>query len=339
MSEERKEASAAAEQSLYRAICGALQNDGMLPPDFSLPRPSHQNAEGLRFADGAFDGISLYHMAPDRRDIKSLTEITGLISAGSYDQAAECLRLFFSSDEYICMLPMIDDYQKWLYENRAQIDPDRMLEFASQILMESPDAESIKFVLSYLELLKTDRTPALRNLIRVLALSDEFTLFCLFVIARWPDGNDVIFDIARHVSGWGRIHAVERLAPENAEIRRWLLTEGWQNTVMSAYSALTCVEKSGLVEKIQSGDLSEDEFTAAGCLISALLGEAPVAGIDGLGDQAAPFLAAYLSLAEQRAAAPSDYEAAAALRSYYAVQETPPADLIARAEAILARRG
>ena len=67
--------------SLYQCICGAIQGNGTLPRDFSLPRPERDHPQALRFADGAYDGISLYHMAPDKRDIKSLTEIIGLISA------------------------------------------------------------------------------------------------------------------------------------------------------------------------------------------------------------------------------------------------------------------
>lgn len=45
------------------------------PGTFPCPVRNETIRRPLRFADGAYDGISLYHMAPDKRDIKSLTEI------------------------------------------------------------------------------------------------------------------------------------------------------------------------------------------------------------------------------------------------------------------------
>ena len=108
---------------LYQTICGAMQSDGTLPPDFSLPRPEPEGApRSIRFADGAFDGIALYHMAPDKRDIKSLTEVVGLLCAGACDKAAECLHLYFSMDEYISMLPLCDDLQQWILDHKDRID-------------------------------------------------------------------------------------------------------------------------------------------------------------------------------------------------------------------------
>ena len=100
-----------------------------------------------------YDGISLYHMAPDKRDIKSLTEIIGLISARAYDKAAECLQLFFSIDEYIALLPLIDDLQGWIIAHKDRIDAGALYEFSRTLLKESQHIESVKFALCCLELL------------------------------------------------------------------------------------------------------------------------------------------------------------------------------------------
>ena len=51
------------EMPIYERIAGALVN-GALPRGFSLP----SEETGIRFADGAMDGIAIYHMgrqAPD----------------------------------------------------------------------------------------------------------------------------------------------------------------------------------------------------------------------------------------------------------------------------------
>ena len=284
---------------LYQTICGAIQSDGTLPADFSLPRPKPPEEGKLRFADGAFDGISLYHMAPDQRDIKSLTEIVGLICAGSYDQAEECLILFFSTDEFVSMLPLIDNLQQWIIDNRTQIDPQHLYTFCLHLLKNSAHIESIKFALSCLELLNISEDTQVRNLIRVLALSNEFTLFCLYVMRDWSDSSDSIFDAAQHVSGWGRIHAVEALTPTSDAMRRWLLLQGWHNDVIDEYSALTCAEKTDLLGRLRKNDLDNEEWAAAGQLLSTLLNDGPTIGIDGLEEPQA-MIDAYFAAAKTR---------------------------------------
>ena len=77
---------------------------------------------------------------------------------------------------------------------------------------------------------------------------------------------------------------------------------------------LTCVEKSGLAEALHSGALHSAEFTAAGELLPYLLSEGPVAGISAL-ESSGVFLQDYLTLAEARAAAASDFEAVQSLRT------------------------
>ena len=322
--------------SLYRSICAAIRSDGTLPGGFSLPRPPKgDDSRGLRFADGAFDGIALYHMAPDKRDIKSLTEILGLIGAGSFEQAAECLRLFFSTDDYISMLPLIEDLQNWIIDHRDQIDANALYRFCLEQLKESRDVESMKFALSCLELLNTGENDQVRNLVQVLALSDEFTLYCLFIMRTWPDANEVIFETAKHVSGWGRIHAVAQLSPETEEIRRWMLLEGWHNTVMNEYSALLCAERTELLPHLQDGTLDEEEFAAAGAMLPFLLSEGPVAGLDALEGGPCALLERYLTQAEQRGSA--DPDALRAIETFCTGAENPTGDLIQRAKALLGK--
>lgn len=307
--ENKEQTKKAPEQSLYRAICGAIGEDGMLEKGFSLPQP-RCIGEKLTFADGAYDGISLYHMAPDKRDIKPLTEIVGLLSAGSCEKADECLALFFSMDDTVSLLPMIDDLQQWIVDHRTQINAAALYEGCVYLLKESRGVEHVKFALGCLDLLQTGSDMQVRNLVRVLALSDEFTLYCLFVMEQWEDAAAAIFDAARHVRGWGRIHAVEHLRCDDEKTRRWLLLEGWHNTVMEEYSACTCAEKCDLAARLRTGDLDAAEFDAAGELMPVLLREGPVAPMEGLLEKDG-LLACYLDAAGQRGAKKETLEAIA----------------------------
>ena len=306
---------------LYQQICGAITKDGTLDPKFTLLRPvGEENGMQLNFADGAYDGISLYHMAPDKRDLKSLTEILGLICVGKYDKASECLALYFSSDPYISMLALVEDFQSWIFEHHSALDPNRMMEFAVETLKNTADVESAKFALTLLALFNVEKKPAVANLVRIFALADEFTLYCLFIFRNWEKAAEEIFACAQKVSGWGRIHAVEYLHPTTDAMGRWLLLEGWRNNVSAEYSVLPVIEKAALLEHLQANDLDEAAFSAALELTAVLFMEGPCEGLSGLSDPKG-YMDAFFAAAAQRSLSDKEAEALAAVRKSYADYE------------------
>lgn len=235
--------------SIYDIICQQLTPEGLLPEDFALPR--HTPPGSLAFADGAMDGIIAYHMSPSEQDAQPLYHIVELIADDQPEQALVGLSEFFPLGEFKTMLSYIDPLQNWIYDHRDSLPANKLYQFARWQLTHSAHPETIKFALALLEMLNTQEEKALQKIIMTLALSDELTLFALFVIITWPDANDRLFELAQHVHGWGRIHTVDRLQPETASIQQWLLTEGWRNTVMPAYSAITCLQKGDLLTRLQ----------------------------------------------------------------------------------------
>lgn len=279
-----------APRSLYTLIRQNLNAKGTLPEDFSLPKAAEPDA--LTFADGAMDGILCYHVSPGETDASPLYTIVELIAAGQTEEALAQLYDFFPQGEFKTMLSYIDPLQNWIYEHRDSVPAAPLYRFACQQLTTSSHPEVIKFALSLLELLNTQDEAALQEVITTLALNDEFTLFALFIISSWPDANVRIFDLAQKVRGWGRIHAVDRLQPETQQIQDWLLTEGWHNNVLPAYSALTCLEKGQLLERWQQ-DLP---CPAADGLLRAALDGGPVSSLFR-SEQGEALITAYLALA------------------------------------------
>ena len=52
-----------------------------------------------------------------------------------------------------------------------------------------------------------DKLKGFKQIITDLAYCNEFIWFCLPIIQKWDGGNDLIFEIAKHVYGWERVHA------------------------------------------------------------------------------------------------------------------------------------
>lgn len=240
--------------SLYQYICAAVVDDE-LPWGFSLP-PLSNDENQILWADGAMDGVGMYHM--------SIPEM--------------------SEDNSELMHKAV-----WAAAKGKFKKADKLFD--------------------------TDSVEERKNRIRTIGLSDEFALFAIFVMRRWKDGNYEIWQLAKKIHGWGRIHAVAYIEPTTDEIKRWLLLEGVHNHIAPAYSALVCWQKAD-AGGVLRGDLSEEEFRAIRDIIEGLLDEGPVPGISEVMDSEDSIMI-FLNHAKRLASELDDYETVRSIRIRY----------------------
>ena len=282
--------------SIFEYISGSITGDGYLPEDFSLPKLDDKQKS--MFADGTLDGIQIYHMGfPVIEDTERQTMLDLLRSAnkGDTDKAAEG---FSTLCEKFSAIVLIDVLQETILDNREELDVQQMVRFADTLISGSSGRELIKVGLIILEIVDTSSDPELRRVIRTLGLSDEFTIFSVFIMRHWPDGQMEILDLARRVHGWGRIHCVRFIEPVNEEITHWLLMNGIDNSVIRDYSALEVFDKINVEGMLDRTDLSDDEAKAVLNIIDAMLVEGPVEGISAV-DSPTDLLAKVLKFAER----------------------------------------
>lgn len=117
------------------------------------------------------------------------------------------------------------------------------------------------------------------EVLKVLGRHDEFTLYCAVALVKLlPDPVDALWEVARSACGWGRIEAVERLAPlvgDRPEIGRWLLTQGYKNSIMYQYLAFTCATHGGLADAL-AGAVDDELLDGACDLVDSLCRGGPV---------------------------------------------------------------
>ena len=258
------------------AVRDSDMKDSHLPEAFRLPALADENF--AKFADGAIDGIYIYHtehrpISDEARDV--MIRAMKAVGKGDRDEAK---KLFEELGTKARAVSIIDDLQKYIIDHKESVSADRVVKFALYTLYNTKDRESLKFALSMLELVRLD-DDSLKELLRMLGLSDEFTLFVIFIMQQWENANEEIFRLAKKTKGWGRIHAIERLIPDTPEIREWLLREGIHNNVLPAYSALNCWEGSEADNLLFASDISKEDFAAISELISVLLDEDLCPGI------------------------------------------------------------
>ena len=293
--------------SIYELIKSSIQANGELPEDFKLP-PKDPN--GVPWADGALDGVYIYHTVGNEEDIEPLKNIVFQISEGKFEEAETNLdKLDFS------MVSRTNSLLSWIIQEQKQINIDNLCEFTISQLSTSKNIEVIKFCLCVLEIIKLETEKDTIEKVKILALSDEFTLYCLNILKNLKNSNEEIFEIAKKVKGWGRIYSIKYLKVTNDEIKEWILEEGCHNYIIPAYTAYTCAKKINLVEILNEDKISNKKFNDISYLMNALLDEEAITGISNLEDREL-LIERYLEKAKTLASAEEDYYAIITLKEY-----------------------
>ena len=300
--------------SIYELIKTSIQNNSELPEDFKLP-PKDPN--GVPWADGAMDGVYIYHTVRKEEDIEALKSIVFQISEGKFEEAQTNLdKLDFS------MISRRYSLLNWIVQEEEKINLNNLYEFATLQLTTSKNIELIKFCLSVLTIVNIETDKDTIEKVKLLALSDEFTLYCLDILVccldilvQLEDSNEEIFEIAKKVKGWGRIYSIEYLQATNNKIKEWMLEEGCHNYVLPAYTAYTCAKKINLVEILNEDKISNKKFNDISYLMNALLDETAITGISALEDREL-LIERYLEKAKTLSSTEEDYEVVRLIKEY-----------------------
>ena len=291
---------------IYESIKEAVV-DGLLPDGFSLSDLT-DDEKSVSFADGALDGITMYHMPPYEMTEENYQVMTEAINSASHHEFEIADSLFIQLSQENRAISISGKLQHYIFDNRDNLKAENLYEYAIGLIQLSDNRECVKYGLLILGLLVINNEEE-KDIIRTLALSDEFTIFCIQIMYTWSGGNNDIFETARKVHGWGRIHALELLKPlmpRAKEIREWMLKEGIHNNVAPSYSALTCW-KNANIGSILYVDPTYEELYYIGKILDAMLDESAVPGISTL-DKRIDILLKYLEKARKYALCTEDYE-------------------------------
>lgn len=246
-----------------------------LGKDFSLPN----DEEGLKYIDGAKDGICVYHMGAaeiTQKDIEEINTVITLANTGDYDQADIVLEKLC---ERLRVVNFIDELQDCILARKDEIE-DKFYIYSLHLMTQSANIECVKAGMMIQELF--GQSDEVKGMVRTLGLSDEFTLYSVFIMRNWENGNTEIMNIAKSVNGWGKVHAVHYIEPDTEEIKYWLLTGAVSNDVMPAYSGWDCYKKADVEAILKKDGLTYEELEGVLSIVDAILDEGPVLGISNI---------------------------------------------------------
>lgn len=307
------------EYSIYEQIQNAITQDGLLPEDFKLPDETPDNQ--IKFAPGAMDGIIFYHMAAQSEKSEEYLLLVNAIDAAAEGRRDEAVDLVYDFASKHHVLGFIDMFQEYVQENQDKLSVKNVINFAVDLILEGTKVEAVKFGMSLLELIDLEGQDQIKDLIRLLALSDEFTLYAAFLMRGWENPNKELFDILQKVKGWGRVHLVRMIEVDSEEIEEWLVRNGVHNDVVPAYSGIDCYRKVHYLERIQNPILDLEDYRGLADILDAMLDEGPVAGISAF-ENAEEIMQAFFAAAKIRTDLEAqDYVSLIDLRDYIQEKE------------------
>jgi hypothetical protein len=293
------------------AATGRLTKDGERLPD------DRDNGDAIRWAPGALDGVTTHHMGSGEETLRVkqiVKALQDLVTRASDDG----LRQVFALVTREAVLGVTDEVLEQVRKN-PHLRAERIHALGLVFASEAPARDAVKFGMA---LLGTVQGPDDRELLTTLGLHEEFTLFAAVALANQSDDAELaLWELAKRVSGWGRIHLVERLAQaRRPEIRAWLIRDGFRNSIMDEYLAYTCAMAGELHSALAAPVADPELLRGAAGIFAALARGGPA---EDLSDyrHASKAIAAWL---DHIVNVPRDLEQLEALDALSAREEVAP---------------
>jgi len=285
--------------SIFGYIKSNLDDEGKLTEQgYNLPDDERRyQDEKFRWVPGALDGAFGHHGGSGNLE-EVANEVANLVKTisqeNSLSKKVELYNILLRDN----LIDFVDPALEKIVDFNVPIDPF-LHDFAQWLAFESPDRGPVKFGIALLGLIRDKE-----NLDKIVLLGkhEEFTLFSTVAITNTIENPEKeLWELAKCVDGWGRIHIVERLAQtQNPEIRKWLLRQGYRNSIMYEYLAYTCAVAGNLENELSETNVDDELLNAAGDIIEALINGGPAEDIDDYKD-GAEVVRLYVTHIENRA--------------------------------------
>ena len=253
--------------SIYQFLLPYKDADKLPDIAQNLPDESDDNSK-IKWAAGAMDGVMNHHSSTTEQTC--VEQILSLLSAVSVQPNNQDIAKLYTLIKEQGTLSYIDELTEKMA--KAEVNFNKLYELVHWLVLNSPDREVIKFSLAILGRFNTPQT----ELFLLFGMHEEFTLYSAVALQNTLsspiDAENALFTLAKRVTGWGRIHLVERLAKNpSQEVKNWLLREGYKNSVMYEYLAYTCATAGDLQTALAQPSVDIALLVATGEMIEALI--------------------------------------------------------------------
>lgn len=260
--------------AIYTALRAAALPDGSLPEDFELP-DTPEPTGGIRWAPGALDGVMSHHVGQSDGSERAASIAEAIVNLTRKASDGGLKELHERVGEG-AILDCVDELAAAI-SGTADLDADRLHDLGAFLATHAAEREMVKLGAALLGMVEG---PDDRDVLLTLGACEELTLFAIVAILNRPDFSERdLWALAQRTRGWGRIQSVERLAgTSDPAIQRWMLREGFRNSVMNEYLAHQCATDGRLAQALD-GEIDDALLAGAAGLLEALINGGPAADI------------------------------------------------------------
>jgi hypothetical protein len=249
---------------VFELIKENLDPERGLPANFAIPGfrsqgPSRRVIWLMRYKD---DGSVEYDGPKKNAPALMSDELLSMIAGACEGQNNEDAIISYLHDNVLYQYrihgyidPLLD-----VILSGSPISREKLLFVALRWASESPDVELTRLGLAILSVFDLRNDPECREVILTLGCFYDFTGYALDAVRDWPDGNDIVFDLASKTHGYGKEDAVKRLEVKTERIKNWIIKHGCENMTYDGYLVLTCAEKGGLLSHLKREKLDDECF-------------------------------------------------------------------------------
>lgn len=247
-----------------------------------LPDDSRRFRAGeLRWVSGGLDGAFGHHGGSNQKIINEIATLTKKISTdGKIEDKIKLYNLLIGDN----LMDFIDPTLEKIANLNIHSDP-YLHTWAAWLAFESPDRGAVKFGIALLGLIRSKED--LQKLM-ILGKHEEFTLYVSVAISNtFENSESYLWELAKHVEGWGRISLVERLSgTENPEIKQWLIYEGYKNNIMYEYLAYISATAGDLKTELSKTNVNSKLIKSSAEILEALINGGPAQDLSDYKDAA-----------------------------------------------------
>ncbi|WP_435591699.1 hypothetical protein [Nocardia sp. bgisy118] len=243
----------------------ALHGPGPWPAE-GRPLPDDSPDERKLLNSTVLDGVQTHHAtAPAEPDVAAaaVATITDIVAAPS-DSALAALHDQLAERSALALADAL------VRELRAATLPrDEVRSVARWLTEHGTRRNAVALGIVILGVTGDERD---RELLLTLGTLGDLTLYAVVALGNsQPDRHRAVYQLARRVDGWGRIHAVERLArTTDPEIKAWLLRTGFRNGVMNEYLAHLAATTGDLRGALLASEVGDELLDGAADILAAL---------------------------------------------------------------------
>ena len=241
--------------------------------------------DAIGWVPGEADGSALYRTGTigDITVVEQFVEVIAAASRAPNDAVYQILTSLSASAGIVAYAdPLMDSFSD---PQDVGMDPDGARAVGLHLARLSTEIEAVKLGMLLLGSFGAEED---EDILLSLGRHEEFTLYTTIALSNLSqNAEEDLWDLAKELDGWGKIHIVRRLAAsQNPEIKGWLLREGYKNSIGDGELATIVAIGGDLASALAAEEIDKELLLSTDQLIASLAAQEQGRGLVALPDAA-----------------------------------------------------